>query len=135
MTDVSDLDVITDETPATAAAPCRCCAHGPGTEISDGGHDIGGDPRIMAHTELQALGHEPMSPMAALRKRCLDCCAGNPHEVRLCAAVKCPSWPFRMGSSPWRTISEGRREAGRRLAARRHGIETTPKSDLGSDAN
>jgi hypothetical protein len=68
----------------------------------------------MSHDELRALGHEPMSPIAALRKRCVDCCAGNPHEVRLCTAVKCPSWPFRMGSSPWRKqMTDEQREAAR----------------------
>jgi hypothetical protein len=113
MNDIGDANAVTDEA-ATAATPCRCCSHGPGTEISDGGHDIGRNPRTMSHVELRALGHEPMSPMAALRARCLDCCAGNPHEVRLCTAVKCPSWPYRMGSSPWRKpMTDEQREAAR----------------------
>jgi hypothetical protein len=87
----------------------------------------------MSQDELRLLGHEPMSPLAALRARCLDCCAGSADEVRKCMALDCPSWPFRMGVNPWRTMSEGRREAGRRLAARRAGNSTEPKSDLNTD--
>lgn len=37
------------------------------------------------------------SPMAALRLRCLDCCAGQPKEVELCPSTDCPSWNYRMG--------------------------------------
>jgi hypothetical protein len=32
-----------------------------------------------------------MSPLKALRLRCIDCCADQPSEVRLCTAVTCPS--------------------------------------------
>lgn len=56
----------------------------------------------MTRDELQALGHQPMSAQKALRLHCLDCCAGSTMEVKLCAAVKCPSWPFRLGKSPWK---------------------------------
>jgi hypothetical protein len=68
----------------------------------------------MKQDELRALGHEPMSPLQALRLRCLDCCAGSAHEVKLCTAVKCPAWPFRLGTSPWRApMSEERKAAAR----------------------
>ena len=78
----------------------------------DGEYLIGRDPREMMREELEAMGHEPMSPMEAIRAKCLDCCAGSAHEVRCCVAMTCPSWPFRMGKSPWRApISEERREA------------------------
>ena len=53
-----------------------------GLERRDG-FDVGRDPR-------------------ALRLNCLDCCNGSTQEVRLCTAVDCPSWPFRMGKNPWR---------------------------------
>ena len=90
----------------------------------------GRDPRKMAPAELRAMGHEPMSPMEAIRARCLDCCAGSSDEVRKCTAMACPSWPFRTAKNPWREISEGRREAGRRMAALRLGQSLEPKSDL-----
>jgi hypothetical protein len=86
----------------------------PGREIGPDGHSVGCDPRKMTREELQALGHEHMSPVAALRKRCIDCCAGTPHEVRLCASVDCASWPFRMGVNPWR---EKRKLSGEHRAA------------------
>ena len=65
-------------------------------------------------SDLQALGHEPMSAQKALRLRCLDCCCGSSGEVRVCAFRKCASWPFRLGSSPWKSrkpMSDGQRAA------------------------
>jgi hypothetical protein len=86
----------------------------PGLKLHQG-HPAGRDPREMTRDELRAAGHEPMSPLQALRARCLDCCGHQEKEVALCAAVKCPSWPFRMGTDPWRKpASEARREAARR---------------------
>lgn len=49
----------------------------------------------------QAAGHRKMSPMKAIREKCLDCCSGQPSEVRLCESVKCSLWPFRSGSHPY----------------------------------
>ena len=90
-----------------------------GLELRDG-QGVGRDPDQMTAEELIALGHNPMSPLKALRLRCIDCCAGSSLEVRLCTAVSCPSWPFRLGRNPWRApVSEERRQMGRELAARR----------------
>ncbi len=74
----------------------------PGLERAADGELVGRDPRGMSADEVREVGHEPMSAQKALRLRCLDCCAGSSAEVRLCVAVKCPSWPFRMGKSPWK---------------------------------
>lgn len=90
-----------------------------GLERQDG-HDVGRDPRTMSADELERLGHARVSPLRALRLKCLDCCNGSAQEVRLCTAVDCPSWPFRMGKNPWAgPVSEARREHGRRLGRRR----------------
>jgi hypothetical protein len=83
--------------------------------------DVGRDPRRVSRDEVIAAGHKPISPLKALRLRCIDCCADQPSEVRLCTAVACPSWPFRMGANPWRKEPsdaqlEARRKAGVRLA-------------------
>ncbi len=86
----------------------------PGHERAADGELVGRDPRAMTQAEMRDLGHEPMSAQKALRLRCIDCCAGSSAEVRLCVSVKCPSWPFRMGKSPWkekRTLSDGQRAA------------------------
>jgi len=66
------------------------------------GFDVGRDPRDMSAGDLEQLGHARVSPLRALRLNCLDCCNGSAQEVRLCTAVDCPSWPFRMGKNPWR---------------------------------
>lgn len=42
------------------------------------------------------------NPVKAIRARCLDCCCGDASEVRKCVATDCASWPFRMGSNPFR---------------------------------
>ena len=91
-----------------------------GLEPRDG-FAVGRDPRAMPTADLEALGHGKQPLLRAIRARCLDCCAEQPNEVRLCTAVKCALWPYRMGSDPFRASpSEERRERGRRLAARRH---------------
>jgi hypothetical protein len=77
------------------------------------------DPRTMAREQLDALGHRPISPLQAIRSRCLDCSSGSIHEVRLCASTSCPSWPFRLGRSPWRApTSEAQRAHLRQAAAK-----------------
>ena len=84
------------------------------------GQEVGRDPHQMTSGELVALGHNPMSPLKALRLRCIDCSAGSSLEVRLCTAASCPAWPFRLSRNPWRApASEERRQQGRELAARR----------------
>jgi hypothetical protein len=86
----------------------------PGLELR-GKHPVGRDPRRMTPREIKAAGHEAMSPLQAIREHCLDCCVYQEKEVALCTAVKCPSWPFRMGTDPWRKpASQARREAARR---------------------
>ena len=37
------------------------------------GWDVGRDPRRVSREELIAAGHKPMSPLKALRPRCIDC--------------------------------------------------------------
>ena len=34
---------------------------------------------------------------AAIRAKCLDCCGGSAHEVRLCPCSKCALYRFRLG--------------------------------------
>jgi hypothetical protein len=43
---------------------------------------------------------EMLSPLKAIRAKCLDCCAEQPSEVRLCPSENCPLWPYRMGHNP-----------------------------------
>jgi hypothetical protein len=77
----------------------------------DGEYLIGRDPGAMERAELDAMGHAPMSTVEGIRAKCLDC-AGSSDEVRKCVAMTCPSWPFRTGKNPWRSVSEARCENG-----------------------
>jgi hypothetical protein len=92
-----------------------------GAVYDERGYLEGRDPRTMSPDELRAMGHMPMSPIEAIRAHCLDCCGGSAPEVGKCLALRCPSWPFRMGKSPWHKPPsneqrEAMRERGRRLA-------------------
>ncbi len=41
-----------------------------------------------------------LTPIKAMRAKCLDCCGGIAKEVRECSIIKCPIWPYRMGKRP-----------------------------------
>ena len=40
-----------------------------------------------------------MTPMKAIRAKCLDC-NYTANEVRLCPCTDCALWPFRLGKNP-----------------------------------
>ena len=41
-----------------------------------------------------------LTPVKAIRAKCLDCCCGQVKEVKLCTMKKCPLYPYRMGKRP-----------------------------------
>lgn len=43
-----------------------------------------------------------LSPLKAIRAKCLDCSAGSAFEVRKCHIVDCPLYPYRFGHNPRR---------------------------------
>lgn len=47
-----------------------------------------------------------ISALKAIRLKCLDCCCGSSHEVKLCPCTKCPLYPFREGHNPFVTKRE-----------------------------
>ena len=64
-----------------------------------------------------------MTPLKAIRLKCLECSAGNAQEVRLCVIPDCNLYQYRMGHNPkragiggkpptHRTISELKQEKG-----------------------
>ncbi|MBG6148461.1 hypothetical protein IWQ51_006624 [Labrenzia sp. EL_142] len=55
----------------------------------------------------EEAGHERMSPIQAIRAKCLDCSVYQPSEVRLCEAVNCSLWPFRAGQHPYTSAKLG----------------------------
>lgn len=40
---------------------------------------------------------ERLTPIKAIRAKCLDCCCGQSAEVRSCQINQCPLWRYRMG--------------------------------------
>jgi hypothetical protein len=82
---------------------------------------IGRDPMEIHRETLTAAGHAPrrtsrlvaalekgldrdlseygLKEYRDLRRYCLDCTQG-PAEVRRCAIINCPLWPYRMGRNP-----------------------------------
>lgn len=41
-----------------------------------------------------------LTPIKAIRAKCLDCCGGQRQEVKFCGAKDCPIWPYRHGHRP-----------------------------------
>lgn len=53
------------------------------------------------HTFMTKAGHETklLTPIKAIRQKCLECSAWSQAEVRLCPAKDCALYPFRMGKA------------------------------------
>jgi hypothetical protein len=98
------------------------------------GWDVGRHPRQVSRDGLIAAGHRPISPLKALRARCIDCKAGELSRVRKCDHLDCPAWPYRMGTNPWsKERSEAQQRHTRTLAEkRRSGAEKQPSGRRGS---
>jgi hypothetical protein len=87
------------------------------SEIDDKSRRVGRDPMSIPPQVLTAAGHgprrtkniikalgdEPVDPSIIrhkhLRQHCLSC-AATPGQVRRCAIIDCPLWPYRMGRNP-----------------------------------
>ena len=41
-----------------------------------------------------------ISPIKAIRKKCLDCMGNQAQEVRACPMLECSLWKFRLGINP-----------------------------------
>ncbi len=67
-----------------------------------------------------------MTPMKAIRLKCLDCCCGSSAEVKLCPALNCPLWLYRSGHNPARAGT-----CGKGFTSKKHG--TTPISEARED--
>ena len=44
-----------------------------------------------------------LTPVKAIRAKCLDCTGHQSKEVRECPVYHCPCWPYRMGRRPSET--------------------------------
>jgi hypothetical protein len=85
---------------------------------ADDGELIGKHPSNVP-SQILSLKFRAQNPLKAIRETCLDCCCRNAEEVRKCVATDCPSWPFRMGTNPFRKkrelSSKQKREMAKRL--------------------
>ena len=41
-----------------------------------------------------------LTPMKAIRQKCLECACGSSIEVRLCPCAECPLYQYRFGRRP-----------------------------------
>ena len=48
------------------------------------------------------MAEKKLTPLKAIRAKCVDCCAGSFKEVALCTAVNCPLFLYRHGKNPSR---------------------------------
>ena len=51
-----------------------------------------------------------VTPIKAIRLKCLDCVCGSPQEVELCPCEDCPLWAFRFGKNPNIRLTDEERE-------------------------
>ena len=60
-----------------------------------------------------------ISPLKAIRAKCLECSAGSPSNVKECNIPECELFNFRFGKNPFRKkrilTDEQKREMGERL--------------------
>ena len=65
-----------------------------------------------------------MTPMKAIRAKCLQCSNESPKEVKLCPVTDCPLYEFRLGKNPnikREYTPEQLEEMKKRLASARNG--------------
>ena len=41
-----------------------------------------------------------LTPLKAIRAKCMECCCGQAKEIKLCNLSDCPLFPYRMGKRP-----------------------------------
>ncbi len=51
-------------------------------------------------TKDGGVEHVTLTPIKAIRRKCLDCVCWNRAEVVRCEIDLCPLWPYRMGRRP-----------------------------------
>lgn len=75
-----------------------------------------------------------MTPIKAIRAKCLDCCCGQASEVALCVCEDCSLYPYRFGKNPNRkcTMTEEQRLA---ASERLRRLNLERKSSLSVEEN
>ncbi len=74
-----------------------------------------------------------LTPMTAVRAKCMDCAGGSCAEVRECVLVDCPLFPYRMGHRP---VFEGRERLKKKLTDEQLAkMQEARKRHIDSDAS
>ena len=68
-----------------------------------------------------------LTPMRAMRAKCLDCCCGSTHEVKHCSVIRCSLHPYRSGHRP-ATTAKAPRTPAQLAAAERLGARAKANS-------
>lgn len=68
-----------------------------------------------------------ITPIKAIRAKCVDCMCGSVYEVALCPSEDCPLWAFRFGKNPNIKLSEEERV--KRAERARQQIQSYRKDD------
>ncbi len=55
---------------------------------------------MLSLERIRQMHDKRMLRSTAIRLKCVDCCAYESKEVRLCPVVSCPLWEFRFGRGP-----------------------------------
>lgn len=59
-----------------------------------------------------------LTPMKAIRRKCIDCSCGSSNEVKLCPVQNCPLYDYRFGKDPYRKKIEYTEEQRKAMATR-----------------
>ena len=46
------------------------------------------------------MSQKILTPLKAIRAKCMDCCCGQAKEIKLCNMRECPLFPYRAGRRP-----------------------------------
>ena len=66
-----------------------------------------------------------LTPLKAIRAKCLDCCCGQWYEVKMCTMEWCPLYEYRDGHNPKRKGISGAQNARHRSIAENKTTELT----------
>lgn len=78
-----------------------------------------------------------LTPIKAIRKKCLDCSGDSSNEVKNCNLDWCPLYPYRLGRNPNRktVLTEEQKEIVRqRFAKARSKKDVVSKQQISGDA-
>lgn len=77
-----------------------------------------------------------MTPIKAIRAKCLDCCCGSYKEVELCPCADCSLYPYRFGKNPNIKLTDEQRAAraaNLKKNANQHGEKSQAALSEGND--